>query len=332
MRDVAALAGVSPKTVSNVVNGGVTVRPATRERVEAALRELDYVPNLSARGLRNGRTGAIALAFPDLGTPYSAEMVHWFVEVAHERGWAVQIEQTGTRPEREGELLYRGKEHLVDGLVLNPVTLADSAISGAEALPPVVVIGEVEQSLVDQVGVDSVAAARDMTLHLAALGHRRIAVLGCFRPEVDTASARARTLGYREGLAAAGLPHDPTLEIQAEDWSSPGGAAAADAFLARGDALPDALFCFTDSLALGTLHALARAGVRVPDDVSVAGFDDVADGRFAVPALTTVAFDKRLFVERTLELLAERIADRQGDPVLVRVAHRIVDRASTAAR
>lgn len=332
MRDVAALAGVSPKTVSNVVNGGVPVRPETRARVEDAVRRLDYRPNLSARGLRNGRTGAIALAFPDLGTPYSAEMVHVFVEVAHERGWAVQIEQTGTRPEREHDLLYRGKEHLVDGLVLNPVTLDASAIGGADTLPPVVVIGEVEQTLVDQVGVDSVAAARDMTLHLAALGHRRIAVLGCFAPGADTASARARTLGWRLALDELGLAHDPSLEIVVEEWSSPGAASAVSRMLAQGDPLPDALFCFTDSLALGALHELAAAGLSVPGDVSVAGFDDVADGRFAVPALTTVAFDKWLFATRTLELLADRIADREGEPVLVRIPHRIVDRASTAPR
>ena len=332
MRDVAALAGVSPKTVSNVVNGGVSVRPETRARVEDAVRRLDYRPNLSARGLRNGRTGAIALAFPDLATPYSAEMVHVFVEVAHDRGWSVQIEQTGTRPEREHDLLYRGKEHLVDGLVLNPVTLDASAIAGADTLPPVVVIGEVEQTLVDQVGVDSVAAARDMTLHLAALGHRRIAVLGPFPPGADTASARARTHGWRLALQEAGLEHDPSLSIEVDEWSSPGAASAVRVLIARGGPLPDAIFCFTDSLAIGALHALAAAGVDVPGDVSVAGFDDVADGRFAVPAITTVSFDKWLFAERTLELLADRVADRQGDPVLVRIPYRIVDRASTAAR
>ena len=101
VKDVAALAGVSPKTVSNVINGVVFVRPDTRARVEKALTELDYVPNLSARGLRNGRTGVIALALPDLATPYSAEMAHHFVEAAHERGWGIQIEETGARPERE---------------------------------------------------------------------------------------------------------------------------------------------------------------------------------------------------------------------------------------
>ena len=328
VKDVATLAGVSPKTVSNVINGVVFVRPETRERVERALTELDYVPNLSARGLRNGRTGSIALAFPDLTTPYSAEMSHWFVEVAHERGWSVQLEQTGMRPEREGELLLRGKEHLVDGLVLNPTSLDESAIVGAEDLPPLVVIGEVEQTLVDQVRVDSVSAARDMTTHLIELGHRRIAVLGSSGDGFDSATARARTLGWQQAHEAAGLPVDPALRWSCRSWSPEAGAAAVRERLTT-DGPPDALFCFTDSLAIGAVHALWAAGLRVPDDVSVAGFDDIADGRFTLPPLTTVRLDKRLFAERTLELLAARIADRDRPPELVVIPHEVVPRAST---
>ena len=328
VKDVAARAGVSPKTVSNVINGVVPVSPDTRTRVEEALVALAYVPNLSARGLRNGRTGAIALAFPDLTTPYSAEMSHWFVEVAHERGWSVQLEQTGMRPERERELLIRGKEHLVDGLVLNPVSLDESAIVGAESLPPVVVIGEVEQSLVDQVRVDSVAAAHDMTEHLIGLGHRRIAVLGTSGEGLDTATARARTLGWAQAMAAAGLPTGDDLRWACAAWSPGAAADAVRRRLEYGDA-PDALFCFTDSLAIGAGHSLWEAGLRVPDDVSLAGFDDVADGRYALPPLTTVGLDKRRYAERALELLAARIADRDRPPELVVIPHEVVPRAST---
>jgi DNA-binding LacI/PurR family transcriptional regulator len=337
VKDVAALAGVSPKTVSNVINGVVFVRPDTRHRVESALAELDYVPNLSARGLRTGRTGSIALAFPDLSTPYSAEMTHWFVEVAHERGWSIQLEQTGSRPEREGELLSRGKEHLVDGLVLNPITLDASALSssatgaGTDSLPPVVVIGEVEQTLVDQVRVDSVAASRDMTAHLIAAGHRRIATLGDSAGQFDTATARARTRGFEQAMAEAGLPVHTSLQYSCPDWTSADAFSVVRAAIDRGDR-PDAIFCFTDSLAIGAVSAITSAGLRVPDDVAVAGFDDIVDGRFSVPPLTTVSFDKRLFVDRTLELLAARIADRQGAAELVLIPHEVVVRDSTRAR
>ncbi|RKR75092.1 LacI family DNA-binding transcriptional regulator [Frondihabitans australicus] len=328
VRDVAARAGVSPKTVSNVINGVVFVRPETKERVEEAIAELQYVPNLSARGLRNGRTGAIALAFPDLSMEYSAEMLDQFVEVAHEKGWSIQLEQTGKRPERELELLSRGREHLVDGLVLNPTRLETSAIVGADALPPVVVIGEVEQNLVDRVALDSVAAARDMTAYLLSLGHRRIAAVGTVGDRFESASARTRTLGYRQALDAAGVPLDPALEIDVDSWA-PG--AAGERLLEMLDAgiEIDAVFCFTDTMATGVLSALAGRGVRVPEDLSVAGFDDVASGRYAAPPLTTVSFDKRQFAEDTLSLLADRVADRSLPPRARVVPHRIVPREST---
>lgn len=218
VKDVAKLAGVSPKTVSNVINGVVFVRPETRARVESALAELDYVPNMSARGLRNGRSGMIALALPDLLRPYSAEIIHLVVELAHERGWGVQIEQTAAEPKREFELLSKARAYLVDGLILNPVNLDDSAVTSAGPLPPVVLIGDVDQDVVSQVAIDNVAAARDMTKHLLSRGCRRIAVVGT--PEIPrgssgagvlagsaegpgTAASRLRTAGYHQALEEA---------------------------------------------------------------------------------------------------------------------------------
>ncbi len=151
VKDVARRAGVSPKTVSNVMNGIVPVSGPTRLRVEQAMAELDYVPNLSARGLRNGRSGVIALALPDLATPYSAEVAHHIVEVAHEQGWIVQIEETGSDPQREQELMTRARSNLIDGLILNPVVLDESAVKVGVTLPPVVLLGEVTQQLADRV-------------------------------------------------------------------------------------------------------------------------------------------------------------------------------------
>src|SRR5882757_7125543 len=171
VKDVAKLAGVSPKTVSNVING----------------IELGYVPNMSARGLRNGRSGMIGLALPDLLRPYSAEITHLVVELAHKRGWGVQIEQTAAEPKREFELLSKARAYLVDGLILNPVNLDDSAVMSAGPLPPLVLIGDVDQDVVSQVAIDNVAAARDMTKHLLARGCRRIAAVGT--PEIPRGSS-----------------------------------------------------------------------------------------------------------------------------------------------
>lgn len=327
VKDVAARAGVSPKTVSNVVNGLVPVSERTRLKVEQALEELDYVPNLSARGLRNGRSGVVGLALPDLNTPYSAEIAHYVVEVAHEQGWSVQIEETGFDPKREFELISKARTNLIDGLILNPVVLDESAIRLGGVLPPVVLLGDVSQQLADRVWVDSIAAAKDMTLALARNGRRQIAVLGA-NDSRGSATALLRSRGYREALGEIGIPYDPRLEIPCDAWTPRGSAEALRAFLAD-NALPDALFCFTDSLAIGALSVLADAGHRVPQDVLVAGFDDIQDGQFAVPALTTVSFDKRAIAENALRLLTERMEDRKRPAVDVALPYRIVERGST---
>lgn len=291
------------------------------------MQELDYVPNLSARGLRNGRSGVIALALPDLATPFSAEIAQNIVEVAHEQGWSVQIEETGSDPQREHELMTRARSNLIDGLILNPVVLDESAVKVGVALPPVVLLGEVTQELADRVYVDSFAAARDMTLALAKPGRRRIAVLGVNRGR-QSATAIQRTQGYEAALGELGIPLDESLLISCDQWT-PGSAAESLMHYLDSNPLPEALFCFTDSLAIGALNALWKKGVRVPDEIAVAGFDDVMDGRYAVPSLTTVSFDKRTIATEALRLLTERMADRGQGQRVVTVDYSIVERGSS---
>jgi DNA-binding LacI/PurR family transcriptional regulator len=330
MKDVAALAGVSPKTVSNVVTGTVFVRPETVERVESAMAELNFVPNLSARGLRNGRSGTIAVALPDLATPYSAELLHNIVEVAHARGLAVQVEETGTEPDREYELLSRARAHLIDGLILNPIRVEDSAIEHADHLPPVVLIGEVELQHTDHVIVDSRIAARDITRHVIARGGRRIAAIGGDEnAERETAASRLRLDGFHDALREAGIEPDPALEINPLPWTTPSAAAAVDDLIARGVEF-DAVVAFTDTLALGVLHSLASHGVRVPDEVLVTGFDDVEIAAFSTPPLTTIGFDLRRVAEEALALLDRRMTERSAPVRSVTVPYEVVVRASTA--
>ncbi|NUP74199.1 MAG: LacI family DNA-binding transcriptional regulator, partial [Sinomonas sp.] len=223
------------------------------------MAELDYVPNFSARGLRNGRSGVIGLALPDLGTPYSAEIAHNVVEVAHERGWSVQIEETGMDPEREHELLSRARANLIDGLILNPVVLDKSAVTVGVSLPPVVLLGEVSQQITDRVWVDSVAAAKEMTLTLARPGRRRIAIVGDTTAERRSATALLRRQGYQEALDELGIERDPTLHIVCRSWTPRGSAEAVRAFLDSLE-LPDAFVCFSDSLAIGALSVLGDRG------------------------------------------------------------------------
>ncbi|MGI6879333.1 LacI family DNA-binding transcriptional regulator [Microbacterium sp. gxy059] len=331
MRDVAALAGVSTKTVSNVVTGAANVRPGTRERVEAAMARLDFVPNLSARGLRSGRSGVIALALPALDTPYSSELLHAIVEAAHRRGLSVQIEETATEPKRERDLLARARAQLVDGLVLNPVRLEDSVVAQADRLPPIVMIGEVEAPGADHVRVDSVGAAAEATRHVIAQGARRVAVLGgdLENPRA-TATSRLRLRGVTEALSDAGLPFDPARAIDPEQWTLEASERAVRALLDRGAAF-DALVAFTDTLAMGALRALSAHGVDVPRDVLLTGFDDVQLSRFTTPSLTTIAFDLVDFSEAVMDLLVSRMGDRDAPPRSITLPHRLVVRESTRA-
>jgi DNA-binding LacI/PurR family transcriptional regulator len=322
---VARLAGVSPTTVSNVVNGLVQVSPETRVRVERALSALDYVPNLSARGLRNGRSGVIALALPNLSTPYSAVLAHHIVRAATERGWSVQIEETGHGSRREAELLSRAWANLVDGLILSPVLLETSAVQRAVSLPPVVLIGEVDQPGADHVWIDNIAAARAITELLLAYGHRRIAILGVR----NSATSRLREQGYRVALASANLPTYGAMEIGCPQWTSDGGYEAMRTWLTEHEP-PEALFAFTDSLALGALHALSESGLRVPEDVSVVGYNDVPEAAHYAPPLTTVGFDKQAFADAVLDRLSTRIADPSAPITSRTIAFRLMERDSVA--
>ncbi|MBT2483662.1 MULTISPECIES: LacI family DNA-binding transcriptional regulator [unclassified Microbacterium] len=332
MKDVAALAGVSPKTVSNVVTGTVAVREETRAKVQEAMAHLDFVPNLSARGLRKGRSGIIAVALPDLATAFSAELVHRIVEAAHERGLAVQVEETASSPQRESELVARARAHLVDGLILNPIRLEDSVLKYSNRLPPLVVIGEVEQHRADHVRIDSRAAAADATRHVLSRGATRIAVVGADSdPSVATATSRLRLEGVHDALREAGISRDPALEINRLPWSMAGGAEAMRVLLERRVAF-DAIVAFTDSLALGALHELHDHDIRVPDDVIITGFDDVEFSKFTSPSLTSVAFDRHEFAEAALTLLESRMDDRGLRPRSVTLSHHLLERSSTAGR
>ncbi|GII76799.1 LacI family transcriptional regulator [Sphaerisporangium rufum] len=331
LKDVAALAGVSVKTVSNVVNGYVHVTPATRARVEAAIRELNYRPNLSARNLRQGRSGVIALAVPELDIPYFAELARLVVAAAEERSLTVLVDQTGGDRARE-QLVAEGiRAHLIDGLIFSPLALTGEDLAARTDDTPMVLLGErIHHGPADHVVVRNVEAAREATLHLARLGRRRVAAIGA-QDHPAAGTARLRLAGYREALAAAGLPADDGLVAPVAAYHRADGARAMARLLDRADP-PDAVFCFNDLLALGALRTLLERGVDVPGDIAVAGFDDIEDGRYATPTLTTVAPDKEQLARRAVELLAERMAGAAPAAREIHVPHRLVVRESTAGR
>jgi DNA-binding LacI/PurR family transcriptional regulator len=327
LKDVAARAGVSIRTVSNVVNDFPLVAAETRVRVQRAIDELQYRPNAAARSLRGGRSGLIGLVLPELASPYFGELAALVTRAAEERSWTVLVEQTDGDPERERRLLDGGRApggQVVDGLLISPWALSPADLQRRPGGAPVVLLGEQDaDGLFDRVAIDNVAAAAEAARHLLATGRRRIAVIG-LQPHLANGTAEQRYRGFRSVVG------HPVLEEPVEALHREDGALAMERLLNTGVPF-DAVFCFTDQLALGALRAAASRGVRVPKEVALVGFDDIEDGRFSVPSLTTIAPDKAAIAAAALQCLAARLTagEAAGPARSVVVPHRLIVRESS---
>ncbi|ERK71680.1 LacI family DNA-binding transcriptional regulator [Leifsonia aquatica] len=331
LRDVAQLAQVSVRTVSNVVSDYEHVSEQMRARVLAAIEELDYRPNPVARTLRTGRTGMLALVVPEIDVPYFSELARDIIDAAAEVGYRVMIDQTGHDHERERQLLLGDdRTMLFDGLLFSPlVTQAELLDMHGATRMPLVLLGEHDfDGRYDHVAIDNVQAAKDAVAHLVATGRSRIAAIGS-QPAEEYATPLQRASGYAEALADAGLPYEPELVRTAAHYSRPDGYAAAQALLEL-DERPDAIFCFSDLLAIGAMRAVFDAGLRVPEDVAVIGIDDVDEGRFARPSLSTVSLDTPFIAREAVRRIVARIDDPELPAEEVVAPHRLVVRESTA--
>lgn len=305
MNDVARTAGVSLKTVSNVLNDYEFIRPATKQKVLDAIAALGYEANLTARSLRSGKTRMLGLVLSDLSAPYYAELASRLMKVASDRGYRVLVEQSAATGENELAALQGQFRQLTDGLLFTPLALGPDDIAAAQGDKPLVLLGEhIADPRFDLVTMKNTEAAHAITSHLLASGRRRVAVLGAV-PEDTTGSSGLRMLGYRQALTAAGLDFDPDLAVMC-DWRRDGGATAIRQLLDSGVQF-DAVFGLNDTVALGAMHELLMRGVKVPDEVAVAGFDDIDEARFASPSLTTVAPGMDEIAERSVGLLIDRI-------------------------
>lgn len=325
LRDVAAKVGVSPKTVSNVVNSQGWVSEPVREAVLAAIDELGYRPNLAARQLRSGNSGMIALVLPSLREPYFAEFASSFVAAAQKRNLTVLVSQSNGERAREIEAVEGHGLPGLDGIVLSPLELEAQDLRRRKSPAPLVLIGEYGEALhgqgVPHVGIDNVQAALDATKHLLAQGRKRIVVVG-YQEDQSQATSRLRFEGYRAALEEAGLQLDPALVGKVQRFNRAEASQAVRELLDRGAGF-DGLFCFSDSMAFGAIHTLSAAGISVPDQVRVIGFDNIEEGQFSYPAFDTIDPCADFASEQILDLLAAG-----GTPAAhVSVPHRIVVRS-----
>ncbi|SMQ59329.1 LacI family DNA-binding transcriptional regulator [Agreia sp. VKM Ac-1783] len=331
LHDVARLAGVSIKTVSNVINDYPHIRPATREKVEAAIDELGYQPNLSARSLRSGRSGVISLLIPDLRNAYFAELADAVMRAARAKGLSVIIEQMPGGKKEELEILRGPRMQLVDGILYSVLALGEEDAHHLDNSMPMVLLGDrIFHGPKDHVTMQNTEGSRAATEHLLSLGRRRVAALGAHPGEV-VGSAGLRLDGYRQALAERGVEYDPALVIPVMSWHRQDGAEAMRAFLAEGVAF-DGLVGFNDSMALGAMRVMQEAGLQIPGDVAVIGFDDIDETRYSIPSLSTIDPSKDQIAETAVDLLLERIENPDSDAPARDLAteFRVVQRESSA--
>ncbi|WP_457965088.1 LacI family transcriptional regulator [Arthrobacter sp. D1-29] len=305
MNDVARAAGVSLKTVSNVLNDYEFIRPATKQKVHDAIAALGYEANLTARSLRSGKTRMLGLVLSDLSAPYYAELASKLMTVASSRGYRVLVEQSGGTTDNELSALQGPFRQLTDGLLFTPLGMDADAVASRRGTKPVVLLGEhILDPRFDLVTMKNEEAAKAATAHLLAGGRRRIAVVGA-SPEETVGSPGLRLNGYRKALDEGGVAFDPAL-VASGEWRRDAGAAAVAGLLDSGVHF-DAVFGLNDALALGAMHELLIRGIKVPQDVAVVGFDDIDEARFASPSLTTVSPGMDEIAERSIGLLIDRI-------------------------
>lgn len=326
--DIANRAGVSPRTVSNVVNGYVPVSDKLRLRVEQAVDDLGYRPNFMARSLRNGRTGLIALVVPEIDVPYFAELARTIIEAADALGYRVMIDQTDGQITRERTHIAKATQStLFEGIIFSPLALSSSDLAEVAGNTPFVILGEHPyEGRFDHVALDNIAAASDVIAHLHAIGRRRIAAIGQGMGPGD-GTKQLRFEGYVRGLREQGLEFDPALAPQSSFTHRELGFDATIQLLESTDF--DALFCFSDLVAVGAMRALVSRGVRVPEDVAVVGWDNITEASFSNPPLTSVSPDKAQLASTTLAYLIDRMADVAIPPRDFVVAHTLEVRESS---
>ena len=318
MADVALRAGVSGQTVSRVVNDSPRVDPGTRARVEAAMAQLGYRPHRAARALRTGRTHTIGLVVSTLASVGNSRMLQAVADAASHRGYALTVVTAA-----DADALADAFEHLrdqgVDGaIVLNEATAAARRTDAPSDLALVVVDSPADERF-GVVQSDHESGGRAATEHLIALGHPTVWHLA--GPE-DSYAATERERGWRAALEGAGLVAPPVVR---GDWTAASGHSEGVALAERADV--SAVFVANDQMALGLLRALAEAGRAVPGEVSVVGFDDIADAADYLPPLTTVRQEFDELGERAVDALIGAIDG--GSPKTDLVPTRLIVREST---
>jgi LacI family transcriptional regulator len=336
IKDVALQAEVSVTTVSHVVNDTRHVSAKVRERVELAIRELGYVPNAMARSLKSNTTSTLGMLIPNSSNPYFAEIVRIVEDRCFAAGYTLVLCNTDDEPQRQSVYLKVLAERRIDGLIVVSTgagTGTDDSASLAKQLhglrvPTVLVDREIDDPACDLVETAHMQGGLLAVRHLLSLGHKRIACIG---GPVGVMPSEQRVEGWRMALAESGATPD-IADAGALLWrggfTSQGGYEAMHAIL-RTERKPSAVFVCNDLMAIGALRAAHESGVRVPDELSIVGFDDIELSAYMSPPLTTVAQPKERIGALAVDMLLERVSGKRRDALKVVLQPELRVRAST---
>ncbi|WP_375425623.1 LacI family DNA-binding transcriptional regulator [uncultured Friedmanniella sp.] len=312
MKDVAALAGVSLGTVSNVVNSPDLVSGPTRQRVEVAIAKLGWVPNESARQLRAGRSRSIGMVVMDISNPFFTDVLMAVEDCVQEHGYSVQVGNSASQPEREGAQLRLFEQQRVRGVLCAPIWGLNDRVEDLRrrGIPVVVVDRAGDEGGICSVSVDDVEGGRLAVAHLLELGHRSIALVG---GPSRLQQVRDRRLGADLALAQHG-GEARLLSISTPGHDPGSGVAAADELVALPDGeRPTAVFAINDLLAIGLLQGFVTHGLRVPEEMAIIGYDDIAFAASAAVPLSSVRQPRADLGRRAAELLFDEIEAADND-------------------
>ena len=284
LENVAAAAGVSPSTVSRILNGTAVVSDDKRAAVDEAIARLGFVPNPVARGLAGGRTLSIGVVTQAIDSPFYGGALRGIEQTLSARGYSPLFVSGQWSAVHEARCIETLRSRRVDGIIVLTGRLGDPTLAATARELPVVVTGRTLAAPgLCALDFDNVEGARMATQHLLDLGHRRI---GFISGDLRHADGKQRLRGYRAALDAAGVPGDPALVMQG-DFTEASGLVAVERLIDSGERFT-AVFAANDQMAFGASLGLYRRRLRVPDDVSLVGFDDLASAVYAIPPLTTV--------------------------------------------
>lgn len=327
IREVARLAGVSVATVSRALKAPEVVSPKTRALVLEAVEEAGYRPNLLAQKFSSGKSFAVVVLVPNVANPFFSRVIRGIEQAAQERGYSVLLGDTQGKPEREHVYASMALTNQADGLIQldcrYPFAEKDSAV--ASSVPLVNACERItDDGTYPIVELDNQGAARAITKHLVQLGHSRIGVI---TGPIHSPIVRDRLAGFRSVLQESNLEFDEALVVKGEFTMSSGEQGATALLLAKKP--PSAMFCMNDEMAIGAIHSIKKAGLRVPEDISVAGFDNIEFSSFTDPPLTTINQPAEELGRRAMETLHQIIEDKSIRASRLMLSFDLVAREST---